>query len=467
MRKNISLDHLIDDKTVLNNPHKGWYWHYYDNGFKRPIYRDKTSENETYANFPGLNHLYLRIDWADVQPEPDVFDWNEIDTVIDKWSKLGYHFTFRVCCNETWPIQCFAAPKWLYDMGCNGGFYQRGENGAEKVADCEGCWEPDYSDPMFLKYLDLFLKGFAEKFDGNPLIEYIDVGSYGCWGEGHTYYGSKKCFGLKTLKTHAALHAKHFKNTKIIVNDDFLKQLYGRPDEESRELIDYCYSLGFGIRDDSVLVGAWDYKEYHNVEHPDLYKKFSKHTPADIELAHYHHYTQEQAKGGLRAIEAARGCNVTFMGFHGYPDEWLNENYYVTEYLANRLGYWYLVNRVMHNDTAIADAPSMLELEWENAGFARCYTKYTLYVKYTNTDTGEKFVYEHNDFDNRLIMPQSKMTVRIFSKLVPEMKPGKYNISILLAEGKTPIKLGFKECCCESDGYYKISDIILEEGYKL
>ena len=76
-----------DDKTVIKNPHKGWYWHYYDNGFNRPTYRDRRPEGEYYENFPGLNYLYIRIDWADINTAPDVYDWTEIDAVMDEWSK--------------------------------------------------------------------------------------------------------------------------------------------------------------------------------------------------------------------------------------------------------------------------------------------------------------------------------------------------------------------------------------------
>ena len=30
----VDLRPLEDDKTVLKNPHKGWFWHYIDNGFR-------------------------------------------------------------------------------------------------------------------------------------------------------------------------------------------------------------------------------------------------------------------------------------------------------------------------------------------------------------------------------------------------------------------------------------------------
>ena len=119
-----NLDSVADDKRVLKNPHKGWYWHFVDNGMRNGLFRDKTPDGETYKTFPGLNHLYLRLDWADIQPDsPDEFNWNEVDEIMDKWGKLGYKFSFRICCNECDKSMCFATPKWLYEMGCKGMFY--------------------------------------------------------------------------------------------------------------------------------------------------------------------------------------------------------------------------------------------------------------------------------------------------------------------------------------------------------
>ena len=67
VRKNfIDLRLLADDKTVLKNPHKGWFWHYIDNGYGRGNYRANHDPGDDLADFPGLNHLYLRFDWGDV-----------------------------------------------------------------------------------------------------------------------------------------------------------------------------------------------------------------------------------------------------------------------------------------------------------------------------------------------------------------------------------------------------------------
>lgn len=37
---------LQDDKTVLSNPHKGWYYHSIDNGLTRPTYRDGVTKED-------------------------------------------------------------------------------------------------------------------------------------------------------------------------------------------------------------------------------------------------------------------------------------------------------------------------------------------------------------------------------------------------------------------------------------
>ena len=71
------LRSLQDDRTVLRNPHKGWYWHYIDNGYGRDNYRKLHDPADMLEDFPGLNHLYLRFDWGDIEKEEGVVpDWS-------------------------------------------------------------------------------------------------------------------------------------------------------------------------------------------------------------------------------------------------------------------------------------------------------------------------------------------------------------------------------------------------------
>lgn len=481
---NVDLKDIRDDKRVLKNPHKGWYWHYVDNGLRRKTYRDKIGD---YKSFPGLNHLYLRLDWFDIQPEPGVFDWSEVDRIIDEWGARGYRFALRVCCSETSAEQCFAVPKWLYDMGCGGEFYPPYPNDnpewweknhdrskAEKMKNpekyCKKYWEPDYADPIFLKYLELFTKEYAKKFDNHPLIEYVDVGSYGNWGEGHNSCGSMRITPVDVYKKHVFIHMKYFKNKPVLVNDDFINQMEGNTHEDikrwsktKQELMDYCIDKGLGLRDDSILAGPdCAMRDYHTISTPEMFDKFYRQAPIDIEGDHYNTYTDEKSRGGLVIAEALRRSHATYAGFHGHIDDWLETKYYLTEYLANRMGYWYFINKIEHNDVADAGAKTRIGLEIENRGWGLCYNKYNLEFKLSD-EHGKEYIYPMPEFDNRRILNETAVTEYFFIELDNDMADGRYKISVRLSEKIcdkiVPIELALKQSSADKDGFYALSDI--------
>ena len=75
---------MRDEKTVLKNPHKGWYWHFIDCGYSRPRYRDDKELIGDFSAFPGLNQLYLRFDMVDINPRKGVYDFSYLDEIMDE-----------------------------------------------------------------------------------------------------------------------------------------------------------------------------------------------------------------------------------------------------------------------------------------------------------------------------------------------------------------------------------------------
>ena len=138
----IDLRALSDDKTVLSNPHKGWFWHYIDNGMARGAYRDDIDINDELHDFPGLNHLYLRFDWGDVEREKGVYDFSYLDETMALWGARGYTFSLRVCTYEGSRDMNHATPAYVF------------EEGARCFDLPKGRLQPDYSDPIFLFYLE-------------------------------------------------------------------------------------------------------------------------------------------------------------------------------------------------------------------------------------------------------------------------------------------------------------------------
>ena len=193
-----------NDQIALENPHKGWYHHYPDNHINKYIIR----EDSHLLDFPGMDHVYIRLSWAYLEPEEGQFNWDIIDDIINKWTEKGLKISFRISCKETSTDrieQQFATPKWVMEAGAKGNYYRQGE----KVGP-DGPWEPVFDDPVFLEKLENFLRAFAARYDGKPWLRYVDIGSIGDWGEGHTWAGSKIDYTMDQKKIHIDLYLQIF-----------------------------------------------------------------------------------------------------------------------------------------------------------------------------------------------------------------------------------------------------------------
>jgi len=109
-----------DDRIALENPHKGWYHHFPDNHVNKYL----IGKDADLLEFPGMDHLYIRLAWAYLEPQEGRFDWPVIDRLIDKWIGHGLGISFRISCKETSTDrveQQFATPKWVMEAGAKGG----------------------------------------------------------------------------------------------------------------------------------------------------------------------------------------------------------------------------------------------------------------------------------------------------------------------------------------------------------
>ncbi len=451
MRK-FDLYPMRDEKTVLKNPHKGWYWHYIDCGYSRPRYRDDKELIGDFAAFPGLNQLYLRFDMVDINPRKGVYDFSYLDEIIDKYGSLGYSFSLRMCAYQTnvsrWGNNQRATPDYIRDEGAKGFYYDivdpydEGKNFEEKA------WEPDYSDEIFLRYVEEALMRLGEKYDGDPRIESFDIGTFGKYGEGHT---ESKLYDEKTLKLHIDMTVKAFPNTLLLINDDMLR--HNKSLTES--LIEYCTSLGIGIRDDSICVtGHAEHSPFYNaLNSPRIFDHFSDKAPVNIEFAHCELMREDVWKDGYTAMEALKRTKATFAGFHDYPGRFMKKNRYFAEYCANRLGYWF--------------APEALELDenggsisMTNLGWAPSYRDYELTLCLAE-ENGE----------GRALLPikigtssswKEQSTTKINFYFEKKLPAGLYSVAISLRDvDGTPILMALDKKIYEN-GKYTVGNIEIE-----
>ncbi|MBM4154564.1 MAG: DUF4832 domain-containing protein [Lentisphaerae bacterium] len=459
-----------DASQPLANPDKGWYHHHFDNTVEKYL----VERDEELTAFPGMDHLYLRLAWAYLEPAEGRFDWKVIDEPIAKWTAKGMGIAFRISCKETGTSrieQQFATPRWVRDAGAKGGHFVKG-----KPAGPEAPWEPVYDDPVFLAKLDAFLAAFAARYDGKPWLRYVDIGSFGDWGEGHTSSGSGLKYPFEAFERHIDIHLRHFTKSPLVISDDYVTSLVSTNDR--RRLHAKIAAAGIGYRDDSILVD-WYVKTYtptFTVRSPGLFEDTWRRTPTVFELEHYGKVKENGNwvprpgsslavhGGGRTGADYFRGAlerlHATWIGFHGYARHWLADNPQLTVEMLNRCGYWFFPHTVERPDVLKAGASNAVSIAWENRGVAPAYRPYTLVLRLEGPETFECA----QPSGNMRWMPEppGKTWSETYALALPaSMKPGDYALSFKLRSDAAArdVKLPLKAARQRADGFTAIGRV--------
>ena len=466
------LTALHDATRVLVNPHKGWYHHYPDNHpDKYRIARDAD-----LLEFPGMDHVYLRLAWSYLEPNEGQFDWAVIDRIIEKWTAHGMGIAFRISCKETSTDrieQQYATPRWVKEAGAQGGHYRNGE-----PVGPEGPWEPRFDDPIFLEKLEQFLAAFAARYDRQPWVRYVDIGSIGDWGEGHTWAGSRQTLSLAVRKLHVDLHLKHFKRAPLVISDDFVYAL--KDAAERQALQQHILTNGISYRDDSIMVNGYfaNTSDSFTVRSPEFFADAYLRTPTVLELEHYGKVKQlgnwevrpESAAAkfgrGKTGPDFFRGAlqllHATYIGYHGDARAWLDDNPGLTRELLNRCGYWLFPVTLGLPSTLVAGTVAPFRLTIDNRGVAPPYRPYELRVRLSGERASWVGVVGRTD---KSWLPGAPIVVQDQLALPADLKSGRYAVSVGLFDGSSgkdrPVELALQATLREPEGYYRVAEVVV------
>ena len=203
---------------VIANPGQGWMSIYSKENPKLPY-----------------GSRYVRFHWRDLEPEEGKYNWEPVEKQIDRAVKMGIPFSFRIMCVSSHSGTPYASPEWVFEkkgakfskfMNKPGGDSATGDTRFARVT-------PIFDDPAFIECHARFIKALAEKYDGDPRISTIDIGSYGNWGEWHVFGLGIKPSPLEVRKRYADMYLDNFKKTDLVfMTDDaeILKYAIGEKD---------------------------------------------------------------------------------------------------------------------------------------------------------------------------------------------------------------------------------------------
>lgn len=228
----------------LSNPHKG---------FTVPTGGAWTFVPEfEYGPYGSLNNRAWDLvsygsgyqQWNKLNPAKGVYDWTELEKLLNALAEHNMTYALRVLPYTPSFIKSDFPPQEEYDWTPPFVY----EMGAKKIQiDLRGteyhAYAPVWDDSIYIWAAKEFAKALAEKYDGDPRIEYIDIRTFGEWGEWHTSHILGSVMPADSvLKDMLDYYASVFKKTQLVLPSNGFGVVYT-----------HALDLGITKRDDGFI----------------------------------------------------------------------------------------------------------------------------------------------------------------------------------------------------------------------
>jgi Domain of unknown function (DUF4832)/Beta-galactosidase len=309
-------------------------------------------------DFPQTSVSYCRWYWNVLEPQPGKFNWAIVDLAIAEARAHGQKLAIRLMpySNED-PL-----PEW---------FKKSGAKRANKDSDNDGkIWQPEFSDPLYLKYWSELVAEAGVRYDGNPYLGSVDISSVGYWGEGWSPY--MPAFPFQKALIDIWLEA--FKHTPLLMNFD------------EPEALAYGTQRGAGWRLDcwgDMRVSSTN--PYFPAEMLEIYpqqivrtgiQEVWQRSPVSLETCYTVPGWKERGYNVDYILEQALRWHVSTINIKSapIPAEWKGK----FEDFQKQIGYRFILRRLEYAKVVKAGTMMPVHMWWLNAGIAPVYNEYDL-----------------------------------------------------------------------------------------
>lgn len=386
-----------------------------------PDYVEENGRIEGY--YPDTSIVYIRVLWKEWEPERGKYNYDFIQSIIDKAKAHNQTLTFRLMAHST--RACDDVPDWL-----------------KELIDCperpDGMRVKDSpTDPLFIELFSEAIKKLGEHFDSDPTFDTMDISLPGAWGEGHKL----ELYPEEDLEKLFDVYTSTFKNTRLI-GQVFKPELILRASEK----------CNVGIRGDGFGEPNHIYNRYPPAFEmvDDLWKS----APVSFEAFWWLGEWQRKGWDIDEIIEISLMWHVSIFNAKSLPIpfEWKDK---IDAWVA-KMGYHFAIDYFKYPETAKRGDEIELKLGIDNVGVAPMYDKVPLYIKLS----GEKNYEIRTDADVTKWLP-GKCAERLNIALPKDIESGVYDIEIGIYGQNYPL-VYFATDAQRDDKYYKVGKIKID-----
>ncbi|MCD6357557.1 MAG: DUF4832 domain-containing protein, partial [Thermoproteales archaeon] len=374
---------------------------------------------------PQCSIVQFRWYWDELEPEEGKINFELIDSVLEKAHANGQKLNFRVMCQNG----RMRVPGWLREAGAKGMPYPDGDN-----------WQPYYNDPVFLEKHENLIKALAERYDGHPDIEFIDIGTVGRWGEWHTSGTGMDMPDDEVRRRIIDMYLDNFKQTPLVM-------LIG-----GGSGLAYAVSRGAGWRADCLgdmggFSDTWNHMEdfYQQALDEAQANQAWKHAPVVFETCWTMQYWYDRGWDIDFILSEALRWHVSVLnnGSESVPEKWWPK---VREF-EKKMGYRFVLKKLVHPSRVKPGGALFYEMEWENKGVAPCYLNHPPAFELRSVKSGQSWVVKTAEDITRWL--PGTVTVQGSVNVPPGVPSGEYELGIAMLDphsGKPRIRLAIEGC---------------------
>jgi hypothetical protein len=453
-------DHLtvikpIEINDVLVNPGMGFMTFQRFNGDELnegagwtegfPIDYQNFDGDLTNKNHPATTIAYWRIYWKFLEPEMGKYRWDMLDKALEVAKSRGQTLLLRIAPYGTGDER--DVPAWYRKMV--------GSNKDWKYNSSVNGWLVDPEDPRYAEYFGGMIRALADRYDGHPDLEAVDLSIVGAWGEG----AGSEMLSQQAREALINAYTESFRKTPLIaLLMDKKTNMYANSQIPVGWRVDCIGDLGFWATEQNGWTHMYDFypREIINCNVQDDWKR----SPLSFEICgtflnwrDVQKYGREQVK---YIFDESLKWHITSFNAKSspVPPEWED---LVNDWLK-KMGYRFVLRRFTCPDAVRQNGKFPFTTWWENKGVAPCYKDFTLAIRLKTAARAEilltdadikKWLPGDNVYDDAVFVPSDfplgicDVQVAIVDKLKHEPR---VNLAI---EGKG------------SDGWYQLGKITI------
>lgn len=389
-----------------------------------PIPEGVEENGRAQGYHPDTAVAYIRILWKEFEPEQGQYNYDLIESIIEQAKQKGQTLMFRLMPHST--CERDDVPDWL-----------------KKLIDCParpaGMRVKDSpKDPLYLELFGKAIEKIGERFDGEPVLDIVDVSLGGCWGEGSGFPDAD-------LQKLMDIYIRVFPNTKLLGQVGNINML---------NYIGAHRSIG-------VRADGFGSPVHMNEIYPPRFARLDpdhwKTAPVSFEAYWWISEWYRQGWDIDKIIEKTLSWHISTFNNKSFPIQPVLQE--KIEYWLSKMGYRFHLQQIEYPETAVAGTPMDIAFTLENKGVAPIYNKLPLRFLLKNKQATWEFT---ADIDIRNWLPGEHHEHVTLTPPV-DLPEGGYDLCCTIGGKDMPsVRLATQTTC--QDGIHYLATVTITKG---